>query len=496
MSQPTSPARVKTQGTTLSADGQGTTESSKLLDEHLPDSSELLIQRFDKWLIVVGNLESFTDYYLSILQGDLKHFDKLNKSLMNQPYPGFESDPSDPSTGPVTGSITTQAEQKPHTQVKGGGINQFFENLKLRMDLNAQATNEGVSVIKQQILPELKKVGGDIQMRKKKLISDNQKELKELKKLSSQTSKEVSRLQNATKQFESSYNPASAEMSKLDYKSDPYFVKRVVMYHGDEQLQKENTHFDFLENNEIVFQILEKQIMEILKKVFNSFNTCLGNYYGHLLNNVNFVAESLNAVRDDYDWHNFTRHNKGKLLSVDENGLPKENTRDLQEITNMGNLTIGDENASSNPPKIPIKEHSSKRVISQVEYPDFNHPSTEPILDGILSRREGTLNKKYVSNYYVISKSRYLFEYPSRSFRDSHHPAVAIYLPEAILGKPADRASDKFKFELQGKDVSSKVSVTKKTLLIKANSYEEMMTWYNVLAEVSGMLQRDQEQRT
>ncbi|OWB57727.1 hypothetical protein B5S28_g3696 [[Candida] boidinii] len=450
--------------------------ASSLMNDSLPDSAGILANRYDKYLSLVSNIESFISSYLGIISSNSKGHEKVKKTLYNSASPQFEVNPS--GNSPVSGSVGANGSNT--TENEETGVNGFIDALRKTIDDNQNRSIETEDKIKTQILPELHKLNEEITTRRKEFVTQSSKEEKELKKLHQITSKEISKLSSSIGSYDNSNK-------KVDYHDDPYLLKRSILHHGEIQIKKENLHLDFLESSENTIKILENQIIVIIKKVFNSFSQLVCDYYGNKVNSFNDLTLVLNSIPDNYEWNNFQEKNKDLLIS--SGSSPSSLTNNAQLASSIDNLTINDT------AKFTASSNKYKRDIKDITFPNDNHTSTAPILEGLLLKREGTLNKKYNSYYYVITKSRYLLEFQSRSMKESHHPSVILYLPDCLLGSPSSPTSGHFKFILQGKDLSQVLIKTKKKYHFQASSYDEMLTWYNIISEVSGLMHSNEELR-
>ncbi|OWB85520.1 hypothetical protein B5S33_g4188 [[Candida] boidinii] len=449
--------------------------SSSLMNDSLPDSAGLLANRYDKYLSLVTNIESFISSYSGIISSNSKGHEKVKKTLYNSASPQFEVNPN--GNSPVSGSVGANGSNTAEDEEKG--INGFIDALRRTIDENQNRSVETEAKIKTQILPELQKLSEEISTRRKEFVLQSNKEDKELKKLHQTTSKEISKLSSSIGSYDNSNK-------RIDYHDDPYLLKRSILHHGEIQIKKENLHLDFLENSENTIKILENQIIVIIKKVFNSFSQLVCDFYGNKVNSFNDLTLFLNSIPDNYEWNNFQEKNKDLLIS---SGSSPSSVSNAQLTSSIDNLTLSDTN------KFTASSNKYKRDIKDITFPNDTHSATSPILEGLLLKREGTLNKKYNSYYYVITKSRYLLEFQSRSMKESHHPSLILYLPDCLLGSPASPTSGHFKFVLQGKDLSQVLIKTKKKYNFQASSYDEMLTWYNIIAEVSGLMHSNEELR-
>ncbi|ODV87555.1 hypothetical protein CANARDRAFT_26943 [[Candida] arabinofermentans NRRL YB-2248] len=460
-----------------SIEGPSSTAHTDLLDAALPDSTNLMVERYSKYLSLVKNLESFTDNYLVVLSASTKNHEKLKSKNATEQIPNFESHPG--SDVPVSGS--TAAVKRAETQDDVVmDVNNFMEALRMKIDFLHTNSQEAESAIKTQVLPEFKKLQEQILTRQKDFIQMSTKEQKELKKLTSASSKEMAKLDDSIQAFE-----ITAERGKVDYHRDPYLINRALLYHAEGQVQKENAHIDFLESNELTLKILESQIMEILKKIFNTLSNILSNYYGSQVNVFQELNTKLSSIPNDLEWEKFKQKNADHLVLSSSTDPGIENA--------MDQLSLNGVSTGLSKPVFEPAKNSLKRDIDAITYKNKDHQATSPILEGILMKKGGHLSKKYTSAYYVITRSRYLLEFPSRAV-DSYQPSLILYLPECFLKD--ENKDGKFKFIVQGKDISSMLIKTKKNYTFKASSSDEYLTWFNVISEVSGLMHTNAEIRT
>lgn len=436
-------------------------DKTALLDSVPVDNSNLLIQRYDKWIGLLNSLSVFVEEYLGLIKSGGRHYEKINKFLINTMIPQFDVEYST-GTSSQSASLPNAevASPTPNTAVKPtetgpvftvDGINQWFDSIKYNMDLNWKKFQEIEQSIKVNISPEFKRTIDEINQKKKYLTTEQLKEIKELRKLNSISAKEVGKLTNATQV----YTTSTAATYKIDYKNDPYFCNRSVLYNADIQIQKENLYIDFLTNNEQSFEIYEKQLVDIVKKIFNNLNNLNMDLAKQQQQSFQLLNDQIISIPNDAEWKKFADLNSKQL----------------------------------------IQGNPYKRSLQGVTFPNEDHVSIEPILEGLLARKEGKLKKNYSTYYYVITKTRYLYEFQSRSFKDSPTPSLIFYLPHSFIGKPSGPQDQKFKFVLTGKDHTNLVNITKKTITLRLSNYEEMMTWYNVLSEVSGQMIENEESR-
>ncbi|ANZ77440.1 BA75_05007T0 [Komagataella pastoris] len=433
--------------------------SSSLVDNVYLDSSDLIVARYDKWILAVTFFENFFARYDSILSNTAKDYSKLVKHFSTDTLPQFEVSPSSNNAGAVYGSVNSEAD--PNRKITG--VNSFIELLKFRSSEDQGKLAGLETSIKEQILPEFKKFSSDLSTKKKDLAVEAGKHRKELKKLGLHLSSSISKLQHSIQVFES-----ASGTGKMDYKNDPYMLKRSVSLHGTELIAKEHNHIDFLKREELSLMTQEKRSLEFIQLIFADVANRIAAADAIFPSSFDSLTKTLSSIDLEYEWKQFSEVNKQKLVSVEDNE------------------DVSAANASAD---------QKKRSLNDLSFPNDHHPATEPILEGVLQRKEGKVNKKYVSSYYVITKTRYLYEFESNSPKNSTQPNTVLYLPECSLKSLNGPDNSKFKIEVSGKDATQAISVIKSTLILKTSTYDEMKTWFNVLSEVSGLMQTQEESR-
>ena len=129
-----------------------------------------------------------------------------------------------------------------------------------------------------------------------------------------------------------------------------------------------------------------------------------------------------------------------------------------------------------------------KRTMSNITYPNQNHPSTQPLISGILERKSRALGglTGYKSAHYAVTPSKYLHQFgDDDNFRKEPTPDLSLYLPDCTVGALVDE-----KFSVKGKDVSKgKVGSAFQMaheITFKAPSPAEAQKWYTVISEAAG----------
>jgi len=130
---------------------------------------------------------------------------------------------------------------------------------------------------------------------------------------------------------------------------------------------------------------------------------------------------------------------------------------------------------------------SPDRTMDAVNFPNQHHKSTQPLIEGTLSRK--SRNKLslagYTSHYYVVTPSKFLHEFKDNdNFRNDPIPELSIYLPDAIIG-----ATNGERFNIKGKDVSkglgSKLSGSPE-IAFKAHTAADAEKWSEIIRTAAG----------
>jgi hypothetical protein len=134
-----------------------------------------------------------------------------------------------------------------------------------------------------------------------------------------------------------------------------------------------------------------------------------------------------------------------------------------------------------------IDPSSPPRTLSAVQFPNQNHPATQPLVAGSLERKQKLL-RSYKTNYYVVTPSKYLHEFETDDdLAKDPAPENSLYLPDCVVG-----ALDGAKFAVKGKDVSKgKLGVNISTtheFQFKAHTAQDAATWYQIIKSAAGQV--------
>lgn len=439
-------------------------------DETIPNSTSLLVERYDKYKRMVAAMIRFAEGYKGIADQNVKMNAELSTQTLGKDLPTFDASPE--STAAVSGSV--QSDTKGFQE--NVDLNVFLYSFRKSIGQIHDSSLKLADDITKDVIPPMRALYTEIDDRQREFVSSSNRFAKETLQYRQKSKADLAKFHASLETF-----AAKTDASRLDYHNDPYLKKREVVNDTVVQVQKENSYVDFLEDSERSLKVFEAEIMVILQRSFDSLQKYITEYYGNKTGALQGTNAVFQAIPADKEWHNFESKNSKMLVSSHSKDEPDE---DLAKA--MKNVTI-----SSLAKPVYTKHHNDlKRSYEDVKYDGQHDPSTEPILEGTLTKKEGSLTKTYGSYYYAITQSKYLLEFVPSAV-DTAAPSLALYLPECTI--KSEKEDAKFKFIIKGKDLSSRLQMRKKGYSFKASSDDEFQTWYNVLAEVSGQMKAEAE---
>lgn len=91
-----------------------------------------------------------------------------------------------------------------------------------------------------------------------------------------------------------------------------------------------------------------------------------------------------------------------------------------------------------------------QRSADHISFPNQDHPSTQPVIEGSLDRKSRNAIKGYTSYYYVVTPSKFLHEFKTNDDTSKDPtPELSLYLPDCTVGDISGAS-----FNIKGKDAS------------------------------------------
>ena len=463
--------------------------TSDLLSYQFPDSTNLVIERYHKYIKLIHSIENFAEGYRLIAASTVKQYESLNKSVTTG-MPNFEVSGDEEDSTRVSGSAKLTGSAQPEAGVDGSSIssadagspadlNTFLVVMRRKLGDGYTRSMDFQTKVQTQILPELKQLEAEIEKKQKEYSSFSHAEEKDLSQLRSGSAKLTQTLDSAVQEFERGMQTKN----RSDYKKDPYLVKKNLLRDAALQVKAENNRIEFLASSETALRASEARILLELRRLFDLLTQFIDYSYGGTVQSFDTLRDVLNRVPEDLEWSNFVSRNRQYLITA--------NATDDTVSNPMSNLSISSSpvSAKGNYAQAAVLGNSFKRNLENVTFRNNTHPSTRPVLEGVLARKETTLGLagKYNSYYFVISPAGYFYGFPSRSI-DSFQPNLVLYIPECET-KIRDSSRGQFSFSLRGKDLSNLVPMPKKKYVFKASSAEDFDTWWKAISNYGGQIQ-------
>ncbi|EEA28242.1 hypothetical protein TMatcc_003434 [Talaromyces marneffei ATCC 18224] len=293
--------------------------------------------------------------------------------------------------------------------------------------------------LKGQVLPILERLHKEIKNKSKELRSGAVKGGKAVDKARGVTQKHIELLgQYAAVQ-------GSAAHNKIEPHHDPYVLRRGVNHRLNKQVIEENNSRNDTIAVQNSFSAFEAHVIQTVQLALNTFFQFMGGQldqqralYGEIISNAQNIPV-------DYEWNRFVKRNDGILIDPEA------------------------------PP----------RSFSHISFPNQEHASTKPLIEGTLERKSRAIIKGFSTSYYVVTPARYLHEFKDNDdFTKDPTPELSLYLPECVIG-----AIDGVKFYVKGKDTSNgKVGnafSTTSEFQFKAHTPNDAEKWWRVIKDAS-----------
>lgn len=326
-----------------------------------------------------------------------------------------------------------------HFSSSAGGVAGMFENIRNNTQGMVTMYLEGEKNLKMAVLPTLERLHKEIKNKSKELSTGATKGAKAVEKARGLTQKHIELLGQNSATFD------AAASGKIEQQNDPYLLKRGINHRLNNQVNEENNHRQDILAVQNSFQQFEAHVLQTVQGTLEQFHLHMG---GQLERQRAMYADILGTAQripPDFEWINFCVRNDAALVNPD----------------------------------------SPPRSFSSITFPNMEHRSTQPLIEGSLERRSRAMIKGYSTGYYVVTPARYLHEFKDNDdFRRDPSPELSLYLPDCVVG-----AIDGVKFNVKGKDVSSgkigNAFHTNTELSYKAHTPNDAEKWWSVIKDAT-----------
>ncbi|CAN8098461.1 unnamed protein product [Discula destructiva] len=339
----------------------------------------------------------------------------------------------------VLKTISKPLREGHHFDQQLGGVAGFYENLRQNTQANINTNAETAQSLKGSVLPILDRLHKEIKNKVKELASGAQKGAKDVEKARNNTQKHIELLGQHSASFESTGG-------KMNPNDDPYVIHRGVLHRLNKQVIEENNHRNDLISVQQNFQAFEAHVVEVVQQAMEAFNQFAG---GQAEKTRALYADMLGAAQripPDFEWQAF------QLRSAE----------------------------------ILVNPNDPPRMVDSITFPNQDHPSAKPLIEGSLERKSrNKLSWGWSTGYYVVTPSKFLHEFKdSDNVKKEPTPELSIYLPDATIGSPSGD-----KFNVKGKDkaktMSSKLTGSSE-INFKAHTAADAERWFEVIRNAAG----------
>lgn len=297
--------------------------------------------------------------------------------------------------------------------------------------------NDSEKNLKGSVLPTLERLHKEIKAKSKELATGGVKGAKAVEKARQLTQKHIELLGQNTAAYD------AAAGNKIDGHHDPYVLKRGINHRLNKQVTEENNQRTDILAVQNSFQQFEAHVLQALQTAMDQFFQIVGGQLDRQRAMYADILANMQRIPADFEWVNFVMRNDQVLINPD----------------------------------------SPPRTFESITFPNMDHKSTQPLIEGSLERRSRALIKGYSTGYYVVTPARYLHEFKDDDdFRRDPSPELSLYLPDCIVG-----AIDGVKFNVKGKDVSGgnvgRAFHTTTELSFKAHTPDDAEKWWSVIKD-------------
>ncbi|KAF9246046.1 hypothetical protein DTO027I6_4146 [Penicillium roqueforti] len=336
-------------------------------------------------------------------------------------------------------TVNEPLKEAHHFSTSGGGVAGMFESIRCNTQGMVTMYLEGEKNLKTGVLPTLERLHKEIKNKSKELSSGASKGAKAVEKARNLTQKHIELLGQNAACFD------AAAGSKIEPHNDPYLLKRGINHRLNNQVNEENNHRQDILAVQNSFQQFEAHVLQTVQGTMEQFHLHMNGQLERQRAMYADILGSAQRIPPDFEWMNFCVRNDAILVNPD----------------------------------------SPPRSFSSITFPNMEHRSTQPLIEGSLERRSRALIKGYSTGYYVVTPAGYLHEFKDNDdFRRDPSPELSLYLPECVIG-----SIDGIKFNVKGKDVSSgkigNAFHTNTELSFKAHTPNDAEKWWTVIKEAT-----------
>ena len=298
--------------------------------------------------------------------------------------------------------------------------------------------NEAASSLKGSVIPTLNRLLTEIKNKEKEIVKGAGKGSKLVDRARNATQRQIEMLGQYTAAFDSAGGRVGAA-------EDPYVLQRNVYHKLHKQIIEENSNRQDLLAVQNNFSQFEAHILKTVQHAMGSFMQIIIRQVEHSKSMYGDMVATSQRVPLNFEWNNFVKRNNEILID----------------------------------PSIP------PRSVSNLGFPNQDHPGTVPLIAGSLEKRSKVL-KRYEPGYYAVTPAKFLHEYKTDdNYTQEPTPEISLYLPECIVG-----ALDGSVFVVKGKDASrGRIGSTfamNHEFQFRAHTPKDAQMWWELIRSAAG----------
>ena len=341
----------------------------------------------------------------------------------------------------VLKTLQSPVKEGHHFDQALGGVHGLFENLRANTQAESQLHLDTSKNLSTQVLPVLERLHAEIKEEAKKLSSSAGKSSKAVESARQASQKHIELLGSHTATMDS-------QAGRVEARNDPYVLQRGVNHRLNRQILEENNNKADVLNIQNSFQQFEAHVITTVQAALNTYQQFMSGQADRQKAMYGDIAACAQGIPLDFEWNGFTKRN-GHIL---------------------------------------VSPNAPPRSIDSVSFPNQNHRSTQPLIEGTLERKSrgvGALTG-YSSGHYIVTPAGYLHEYKDTDdFKKDPTPEVSLHLADCTIG-----ALDGTKFAIKGKDasggkVSQKMSMSS-DFNFKALTPGDAEKWHSIMSSMAG----------
>ncbi|KAI2794450.1 hypothetical protein POX_a01049 [Penicillium oxalicum] len=289
----------------------------------------------------------------------------------------------------VLKAVNEPLREGDHFSTGEGGINTLFETIRNQSQTTINSYLETDKNLRGTVLPVLERLHKEIKNKSKELKSGTSTGSKAVEKARQATQKHIELLGQHAAALDAGGN------SKTDTQHDPYVLRRGINHRLHKQVAEENNHRNDIISIQNSFARFETHVLQTIQSALDHFFQIMGGQLDRQRSSYADILGAAQRIPPEFEWVNFCMNNESKLVNAE----------------------------------------SPLRTAESIQYPNMDHRTTQPLIEGSLERRSRAMLKGYNTGYYVVTPAGFLHEFKDNDdVRKEPSPELSLYLPDCVVG--------------------------------------------------------------